>query len=91
MKSTTLVIRSFNWNGGTGRHLANQDYNICVRREATIRRICYSQDAASFDNDFLISSGVDGDGAALNVAKGLWGKASVSGFSYKKDFQFKCL
>ena len=72
------VIRSFNWNGGNGRHLANQDYNICIRREATNRRICYSQDATSFLNDFLISSGVVGDAATPNVAKGLWGKATVS-------------
>jgi len=70
------VIRSFNWNGGNGRHLANQDYNICVRREATIRRICYSQDATSFLNDFLISSGVVGDSATPNTAKGLWGKTT---------------
>merc|ERR1719420_67678 len=70
------VIRSFNWNGGNGRHLANQDYNICIRREATIRRICYSQDATSFLNDFLISSGVVGDAAVPNVAKCLWGKAT---------------
>ena len=71
-------MRSFNWNGGNGRHLANQDYNICIRREATNRRICYSQDATSFLNDFLISSGVVGDSATPNVAKGLWGKATVS-------------
>jgi hypothetical protein len=72
------VIRSFNWNGGNGRHLANQDYNICVRREATIRRICYSQDATTFMNDFLISKGAVGDTATPNVAQGLWGK--VTGF-----------
>merc|ERR1711935_239254 len=37
------VIRSFNWNGGTGRHLANQDYNICIRREATNTRVLQSR------------------------------------------------
>merc|ERR1711971_642723 len=79
------VIRSFNWNGGNGRHLANQDYNICVRREATIRRICYGQDAANFLNDFLISTGVDGDSAALNIAKGLWGKATGFCGNYGAD------
>ena len=75
------IIRSFNWNGGNGRHLANQDYNICVRREASIRRICYGQDAANFLNDFLISTGVNGDAMALNTAQGLWGvgKTGVSG------------
>merc|ERR1711971_892419 len=72
------VIRSFNWNVGNGRHLANQDYNICIRREATIRRICYGQDAANFLNDFLISKGAVGDTATPNVAQGLWGK--VTGF-----------
>merc|ERR1711971_582492 len=70
------VIRSFNWNGGNGRHLANQDYSICVRREATIRRICYSQDATTFMNDLLISKGAVGDTATPNVAQGLWGKAT---------------
>jgi len=73
------VIRSFNWNGGNGRHLANQDYNICVRRESSIRRICYSQDATSFLNDFLISTGGVGDSAATNVAVGLWGKSGFCG------------
>merc|ERR1712086_275949 len=71
------VIRSFNWNGGTGRHLANQDYNICIRREATNTRVCYSQDATSFLNDFLISAGVAGDaGTSFNSASCLFGKAS---------------
>jgi len=70
------IIRSFNWNGGMGRHLANQDYNICIRREGGIRRVCYSQDAASFLNDFLISSGMLGDAGAVNLGKGLHGKSA---------------
>jgi len=70
------IIRSFNWNGGLGRHLANQDYNICIRREGGMRRICYSQDATSFLDDFNISSGKLGDTAkSVNVAKGLQGTA----------------
>jgi len=79
------VIRSFNWNGGNGRHLANQDYNICVRREATNRRICYSQDATSFLNDFLISTGVAGDADTPIKASGLWGKATGLCGSYGKS------
>jgi hypothetical protein len=44
-----------------------------------IGRICYSQDATAFLNDFLISSGLVGDaGAPANVGKGFHGKASVS-------------
>jgi len=75
----TTVIRSFNWNGGNGRHLANQNYNICVRRESSVRRICYSQDATAFLNDFLISSGMLGEAntaGPANLAKGLHGKSS---------------
>jgi len=71
------IIRSFNWNGGMGRHLANQDYNICIRREAGIRRVCYSQDATAFLNDFLISSGMVGDAnMPANLGKGVHGKAA---------------
>jgi len=74
------VIRSFNWNGGNGRHLANQDYNICIRRESTISRICYSQDIASFVNDFLISG--DTTGAAFNAATCQLGVATAKCGSY---------
>ena len=62
--SDTGVIRSFNWNGGAGRHLSNQNQLICIRREATRFRICYSQEGGAVLNDFLISSG----GAAGDVS-----------------------
>merc|ERR1711971_1164243 len=70
------VIRSFNWNAGNGRHLANQDYNICIRRESTNSRVCYSQDSTTFLNDFLISNGGVGDAAVPNTAQCLLGKAT---------------
>ena len=28
------TVQSFNFNNGDGRHLANQDQTICIRREA---------------------------------------------------------
>ena len=62
--SDTGVIRSFNWNGGAGRHLSNQNQLICIRREATRSRICYSQEGGAVMNDFLISAGVAGDASA---------------------------
>jgi len=62
--SDTGVIRSFNWNGGAGRHLSNQNQLICIRREATRFRICYSQEGGAVLNDFLISAGVAGDASA---------------------------
>merc|ERR1711971_486829 len=76
------IIRSFNWNEGAGRHLANQDYNICIRRESTNSRVCYSQDSTTFLNDFLISAGVAGDAGVPNVAKCLLAAATAKCGSY---------
>merc|ERR1712223_1552601 len=36
------VITSYNWNGGNGYHLADQNQNICIRREEDKTQICYS-------------------------------------------------
>ena len=58
--SDTGIIRSFNWNGGAGRHLSNQNQLICIRREATRSQICYSQEGGAVLNDFLISAGGGG-------------------------------
>ncbi|XP_059087694.1 uncharacterized protein LOC131884073 isoform X2 [Tigriopus californicus] len=55
--STTGVVRTFNYNGGSGYHLANQDQNICVRQERTTCRICWS---ATNDIDFMLSGGAAG-------------------------------
>jgi len=71
------VIRSFNWNGGAGRHLASQNQLICIRREATRTQICYSQEGGAVINDFLISSGAVGDASSLQL--GVLGKAGSSG------------
>ena len=76
--SDTGVIRSFNWNGGAGRHLSNQNQLICIRREATRFRICYSQEGGDVINDFLISAGGAGDIVSV-TQQGLLG-ASVSSF-----------
>merc|ERR1711997_72702 len=36
------VISSYNWNGGNGYHLADQNQVICIRREEDKTKICYS-------------------------------------------------
>jgi len=37
------TVNSFNWNGiATSVHLANQNYNVCVRRRVDACRICWS-------------------------------------------------
>jgi len=89
--SDTGVIRSFNWNGGAGRHLSNQNQLICIRREATRLRICYSQEGGNVLNDFLISSG----GAAGDVSAqiGILGMSMVGCGNYgpsgsQFDFDF---
>ena len=61
----TGQIRSFNWKGGEGQHLANQNHLICIRREATMNRICYSQAGGTVLNDFRISYGVAAQPAAM--------------------------
>ena len=40
------MVRTFNYNSGNGRHLADQDQLICVRRETGNCAICWSADAA---------------------------------------------
>jgi len=44
--SSSNYVQTFNFQmgRGTGRHLANQHQQICVRREAGMCRICYSVD-----------------------------------------------
>merc|ERR1712223_1753948 len=46
------VITSYNWNGGNGYHLANQNQVICIRREEDKKKICYSTASV---NDINIS------------------------------------
>jgi len=38
----TDVVRSYNFNGGSGIHLARQNQNICVRRESGRCQICWT-------------------------------------------------
>lgn len=36
------TIRSFNYDGTSGRQLSNQDYSICIRTESNFCSIAYS-------------------------------------------------
>jgi len=49
-KSTSGVVKTFNYDGGI--HLADQNQNICVRRERGICKICWSPTAKG---DFSVS------------------------------------
>ena len=46
------TIKTFNFDGGL--HLADQDQNICIRRESNNCRICYSSKVVT---DFQVSGG----------------------------------
>ena len=46
------TIQSFNWQGGSGYHLADQKQVVCIRREDDQKKICYGVAAIT---DFAIS------------------------------------
>ena len=52
---TTDTVKTFNFSGG--QHLASQDQNICVRRERSYCRICWSRTAIG---DFEVSGATTG-------------------------------
>ena len=52
---TTDLVKTYNFDGGF--HLAEQDQNICIRRERNICEICWSTTA---EGDFETSSSLTG-------------------------------
>jgi len=40
------TITSYNWNGGNGQHLADQNQVICIRREEDMTKICFATSEA---------------------------------------------
>lgn len=84
--SDTGQVRSFNWNGGAGRHLSSQNQLICIRREATKFRICYSQEGGTVLNDFLISAG--GAAGDITTQKGILGSVLVGCGNYGASGSF---
>jgi len=50
--SDSQEVRSYNFNGGNGIHLANQNQNVCVRRERGNCKICwYAKDTKDVDTN----------------------------------------
>ena len=52
----TGTVRSFN-SGGTGTHLAGQQYTVCVRRERSHCSVCWSADTFQVSLVTLIGPG----------------------------------
>merc|ERR1719367_2155927 len=89
------TVNTFNWAGPVGAtsvHLANQHYNVCVRRLVTACRICWSpiQTAATMGDQATTTRGAFGignAGAADNMAMGAQGAACVkSATATSQDF-----
>jgi len=64
------TVNSFNWNGiGAGVHLANQDYDVCIRQRADACRICWAPittgtfGGAIAQGSFGVSNGASGAAA----------------------------
>merc|ERR1712079_979160 len=64
------TVNSFNWNGvAAGVHLANQDYDVCVRQRADACRICWAPittgtfGGAIAQGSFGVSNGISGAAA----------------------------
>jgi len=68
------TVNSFNWNGiATSVHLANHNYNVCVRRRVDACRICWSPiqtptTIGSFANTVRGTFGIGNAGAADDEA-----------------------
>jgi len=64
------TVNSFNWNGvAAGVHLANQDYDVCIRQRADACRICWAPittgtfGGAIAQGSFGVSNGISGAAA----------------------------
>lgn len=78
---TAGSVETYNYNSGTGLHLANQNQNICVRQERGYCRICwYAADPTDFDVSGLSNLAVGAAGqAAMCCSYGADGKG-VNGY-----------
>ena len=64
--NTMGIVQTFNFEGGT--HLANQNQNICIRREKNQCRICYHTATA---NDFAVSMKVNTPASTMAAMVGV--------------------
>ncbi len=64
--SLTDVVQTFNFNSGRGEHLADQDQSVCVRRERSYCRICWTP----MQTDDFAVSGIRGISGVL-IEQGL--------------------
>ena len=61
------IVQTFNYEGGM--HLANQNQNICIRREKNQCRICYSESGNDFNLSFKSNLAVIGKSVSYRRQK----------------------
>lgn len=84
---TTDTVKTFNFSGG--QHLASQDQNICVRRERSYCRICWSRTAIG---DFEVSGATTGpSGAGLFPTAATFGCCNIGTKLSKVTNGYDCL
>jgi len=78
------TVNSFNWNGiGAGVHLANQNYNVCIRQRADACRICWSPITTG---RFAANGALPAAQGSFGVSNGASGAATpMSGFGATCD------
>lgn len=78
--SNSQEVRSYNYNGGQGLHLASQNQNVCVRRERGMCKICWTaKDAKDVDtngDNAIIKGTLGGDGQGNCCGYGTDGMAA---------------
>ena len=83
--SNTNTVRSFNYNGGNGYHLANQNQNICVRYTTTLIS------PSAFSNFYSVISGETEERAAyaglLSAKSTLWCQVQLISFGPFTNFR----
>jgi len=71
---TTGFVRSFNWQGQADRttsvHLANQQYDVCVRQLEPACFICWGQEDSGSATGGIGSFGISESSSATNTAAG---------------------
>jgi len=87
------TVNSFNWNGvAAGVHLANQDYDVCIRQRADACRICWAPittgtfGGAIAQGSFGVSNGASGAATPMSGWGAMCDAVPVAGAIQSNDF-----
>merc|ERR1712223_588165 len=85
------TVNSFNWNGvAASVHLANQDYDVCIRQRADACRICWAPiTTGTFggaQGSFGVSNGASGKATPMSGWGAMCDAVPVAGAIQSNDF-----